>query len=314
MCCYTTKKQVSDAYRMDCYKNAKEKTEKIMRILEQAMSGKSLAKACADENVQTMWMRRYIEKDIGIGCELQPVAKLTEEDWLSWDDILWGDIISEKNVPAPDGFVDMLEKVSSEILKPRENSILYMHYRDGMTLQAISDHFLVTKSRIQAIKTDILKRLRKPDVRIRLQYGEDYENALAELQTAQAEYDKAYLAAINNQSLENKKVSLGVMFMANGMKQETKKLSGYTTPEHLAAATQRLLAATSLEDLKFSKRSCNALCRHFHRTYLTAEDVASLSGQLLYVRGLGTKCIHEISNVMYKRFGIDMLYGTENAG
>ena len=175
------------------------------------------------------------------------------------------------------------KKYHQKFLKPRENSILYMHYRDGMTLQAISDHFLVTKSRIQAIKTDILKdygslmfELDYSIVKIMKMHWQNYRPHRLNM-------TKAYLAAINNQSLENKKVSLGVMFMANGMKQETKKLSGYTTPEHLAATTQKLLAATSLEELEFSKRSYNALCRHFHRTYLTAEDVASLSGQLLYM-------------------------------
>lgn len=160
-------------------------------------------------------MRRYVEKDISKGNHLEPVSHLEKEDWQSWEDRVMEDILEMPNVNAPAGFDQEFEKVIAEALNDREASMMKLRYQDGKTFLEIGEQYNLTKTRVQVIVNNALRKLRNPQYRLWLQYGPNYKSELENLNTVQAEYDRAYLQALEKQQKNDKKASLAIMCKVN---------------------------------------------------------------------------------------------------
>ena len=275
---------------------------RILNVLDQIIDSKTTEKrACINNNINYLWFRRFIKYKIDADSSHDQIIHVTENDWGCWQEDFLQDLIGASQ-PAPDGFEEVFDKITSEALTEEEYEVLKLRYQEEFTLEQIGEHIGKTAERVRQILSKIMRRLRAPQYRLPLCFGMPYEQALEEVHTAQVEYDKMYY--------EKRKESMARLYAnAAEVQQQAEKIRAKTA----ALAEAPIEGFMTLEDiplqnLGLSVRSCNALTAYFFRSgqALNAQSVANLAGHLKSVRGLGTTSIQEITNVMADQFAIDM--------
>lgn len=175
------------------YEHGKEVMSRIANVIARVENGETETATCAAERIGHIWFRRFLRYEFS---PQEPAKIVKEQDWIGWEEELLEKICCTK-VDVPDGFEKRLLKLLETEFSPQERTVLMMRYRDGATLAAAGDALGVCRERARQIEARTLHRLRRPDRRNYLLYGEEYRAALAKVRNARAEYDKAWMRAMD---------------------------------------------------------------------------------------------------------------------
>ena len=175
--------------RIDTYKKAAEKAEKMSRICNHIINDNMTeAEACRAEDVRPMNFRNFCKFYRNTETDYD-TAK--DYKWYSWEETFLKDLTGEE-VIAPDGFDEIFEEVIKTLPSDKEKNILNKYYKDDLSFREISAEYNVSHERIRQILSKSMRRLRIPTTRNLLLYGRDYMEEVKKLDTAQKKYDQAY--------------------------------------------------------------------------------------------------------------------------
>lgn len=281
--------------QMQLYENGLDKIKRLERALRAVTEdGVPVTTACARENLQYEWFRRFVSQDIDADRDDQKMAvTVTWDDWSTWQERLLCNMVGEIT-PVPEGFDEIYRKIAAEYLSKEERDVIRLKYEEILSLEEVATQMGITTSKARHILAATLRKLRNPRFRWQLCLGADYAKALQEMRTAQTEYDQAILKKEKVQELQARTQELQA---------KTRELNEQL-PEDTFRCTLREIP---LEHLELSTRAYNIIHRYCTRNQLprTAETVALLHGKLDELQGLGITSKRDIIMAM-RRFGVDM--------
>ena len=277
------------------YENGLDKVKRLERALRAVTEdGVPVTTACARENLQYEWFRRFVSQDIDADRDDQKMAvTVTWDDWSTWQERLLCNMVGEITT-VPEGFDEIYRKIAAEYLSKEEQDVIRLKYEEMLSLEEVAAQLRITTNKARRILAATLRKLRNPYLRWQLCLGADYAKALQELHTAQTEYDQAILKKEKVQELQARTQELQA---------KTRELNEQL-PEDTFRCTLREIP---LEQLELSTRAYNIIHRYCTRNRLprTAETVALLHGKLDELQGLGITSKRDIIMAM-RRFGVDM--------
>ncbi|MBO6267538.1 MAG: sigma-70 family RNA polymerase sigma factor [Clostridium sp.] len=208
----------------------------------------------------------------------------------SWPYNLVENIYRVEGNEAVECSLDGLKEAIST-LTDREQRIVYMRYREDMTLDEIAAEEQVGRERVRQILAKACRKLRHP-TRIRLiQYGIAGTEKLRELRDREREI------VVREQELDDREAAIA----------EREKAQGVPVPEKEEPAKPDEPLSNlrhEIEDYDLSVRSYNCLKRAGCKTM---EDVAKVaeSGGLLRIRNMGRRSAEEVLGVLKEKCGLD---------
>lgn len=281
--------------QMQLYENGLDKVRRLERALRAVTEeGVPVTTACARENLQYEWFRRFVSQDIDADRDDQKVAvTVTWDDWSTWQERLLCNMVGEIT-PVPKGFDEIYRQIAAEFLSKEEQDVIRLKYEETLSLEEVAAQMGITANKARHILAATLRKLRNPRLRWQLCLGADYAKALQEMRTAQTEYDQAILKKEKVQELQARTQELQA---------KTRELNEQL-PEDTFRCTLREIP---LEHLELSTRAYNIIHRYCTRNQLprTAETVALLHGKLDELQGLGTTSKRDIIMAM-RQLGVDM--------
>lgn len=180
--------------QMQLYVNGLDKVRRLERALRAVTEdGVPVTAACAKENLQYEWFRRFVSQDIGADRDGQKAAvTVTWDDWSTWQEQLLRNTVGEIT-PVPEGFDEIYRKIAAECLSKEEREVVRLKYEEMLSLEEVAAQMGITANKVRHILAATLRKLRNLYLRWQLCLGTDYTKALQELHTAQTEYDQAIL-------------------------------------------------------------------------------------------------------------------------
>lgn len=180
--------------QMQLYVNGLDKVRRLERALRAVTEdGVPVTAACAKENLQYEWFRRFVSQDIDADRDGQKAAvTVTWDDWSTWQEQLLRNTVGEIT-PVPEGFDEIYRKIAAECLSKEEREVVRLKYEEMLSLEEVAAQMGITANKVRHILAATLRKLRNPYLRWQLCLGADYTKALQELHTAQTEYDQAIL-------------------------------------------------------------------------------------------------------------------------
>lgn len=148
----------------------------IQKLLETAEdiveNGTNESDACRKAGIDKESFRRFMSTDFSFEGDICFVDKCEPTEFPTWQDAIFGAIVGNryKDAYSYDGFTESVEKEIST-LSEREQKILYLRYKEGLTLEEVGKEFGVTRERIREIEAKALRRLRHPSHMRNLCYG-----------------------------------------------------------------------------------------------------------------------------------------------
>lgn len=289
---------------MQLYENGLDKVRRLERALRAVTEdGVPVTTACARENLQYEWFRRFVSQNIDADRDDQKVAvTITWDDWSTWQEQLLRNTVGEI-APVPEGFNEIYRKIAAECLSKEEREVVRLKYEEMLSLEEVAAQMGITANKVRHILASTLRKLRNPYLRWQLCLGDDYAKALQELHTAQAEYDQAILK-------KEKELDRTIHEKVQELQARTQELQVKTrelNEQPLEDALRCKLQKIQLEHLELSTRAYNVIRRYCAQNRLprTAETVALLHGKLDELQGLGTTSKRDIIMAM-RQFGVDM--------
>lgn len=290
--------------QIQLYENGLDKVRRLERALRAVTEeGVPVTTACARENLQYEWFRRFISQDIDADRDGQKTAvTVTWDNWSTWQEQLLCNMVGEIT-PVPKGFDEIYRQIAAECLSKEEQDVIRLKYEETLSLEEVAAQMGITANKVRHILAATLRKLRNPRLRWPLCLGADYTKALQEMHTAQTEYDQAILK-------KEKELDRTIHEKVQELQARTQELQAKTRElnEQLPEDTFRCkLREIPLEHLELSNRAYNIIHRHCTRNQLprTAETVALLHGKLDELQGLGIISKRDIIMAM-RQFGIDM--------
>lgn len=281
--------------QIQLYENGLDKVRRLERALRAVTEdGVPVTTACARENLQYEWFRRFVSQDIDADRDDQKVAvTVTWDDWSTWQERLLCNMVGEIT-PVPEGFDEIYRQIAAEFLSKEEQDVIRLKYEEMLSLEEVAAQMGITANKVRHILAATLRKLRNPRLRWQLCLGADYAKALQEMRTAQTEYDQAILKKEKVQELQARTQELQA---------KTRELNEQL-PEDTFRCTLREIP---LEHLELSTRAYNIIHRYCTRNQLprTAETVALLHGKLDELQGLGITSKRDIIMAM-RQLGVDM--------
>lgn len=180
--------------QIQLYENGLDKVRRLERALRAVTEeGVPVTTACARENLQYEWFRRFIGQDIDADRDGQKTAvTVTWDNWSTWQEQLLCNMVGEIT-PVPKGFDEIYRQIAAECLSKEEQDVIRLKYEETLSLEAVAAQMGITANKVRHILAATLRKLRNPRLRWQLCLGADYAKALQELHTAQTEYDQAIL-------------------------------------------------------------------------------------------------------------------------
>lgn len=170
------------------------------------------------------------------------------------------------------------------LLDANISHIMYERFKQGMTLEAISQIHGVSRERIRQIVDKGLRKLRHPSICRYIRYG---------------------VSGV----LRTEKIEAADTARKRASEQNIKKILGDCIEKGVTAVEQMDLLDTPIQQLDLSTRSCNGLIRGGCETL---GDVLNLSGQqLMALRCIGEKSRKEIISMLEGK-GFDCKHLREN--
>ena len=255
--------------------------------------------ACAKENLQYEWFRRFVSQDIDADRDGQKMAiTVTWDNWSTWQEQLLCNMVGEIT-PVPEGFDEIYRKIVAECLSMEERDVIRLKYEEMLSLEEVAAQMGMTANKVRHILAAALRKLRNPCLRWQLCLGADYAKALQELHTAQTEYDLTILK-------KKEKLNRTILEKVQELQARTQELQTKTR-ELDEQPLEDVLREIPLEHLGLPTRAYNIIQRYCIGNKLprTAESVALLHGRLDELQGLGAISKRDIITAM-RRFGIDM--------
>lgn len=303
--------------RMKVYANGKEMLQRISRVMDRVLAGETETTACLKENVDKSWLRRFLRSDISIKKEDEEGSSIVEidcDDWMCWQDQFLTDLTGQEYY-APDGFDQIYKECTEEACSEQQREVLRLRYQVGLTLRAAGERIGKTQERVRQTESKALRVLRYPKYRYKLMYGPEYAEALKRARGAQAEYDKARMARMEEIVEERKNA---VQKCRAELAEAVKQLEDMAAePEGQAGgiSLEEAMDAIPLSELGLSVRAYNAVTRHmvcnrkgdisYAKPIETVGQLARLSREELYnIRNLGKRCGEEVEAALFEQFGI----------
>ena len=281
--------------QMQLYENGLDKVRRLERALRAVTEdGVPVTTACARENLQYEWFRRFVSQDIDADRDDQKAAvTVTWDDWSTWQERLLCNMVGEIT-PVPEGFDEIYRKIAAEYLSKEEQDVIRLKYEEMLSLEEVAAQLRITTNKARHILAATLRKLRNPCFRWQLCLGADYAKALQEMRTAQTEYDQAILKKEKVQELQARTQELQA---------KTREIDTQPSEDTFRCTLREI----PLEQLELSTRAYNIIHRYCTRNRLprTAETVALLHGKLDELQGLGITSKRDIIMAM-RRFGVDM--------
>lgn len=286
--------------QMQLYVNGLDKVRRLERALRAVTEeGVPVTTACARENLQYEWFRRFISQDIDADRDGQKMAiTVTWDNWSTWQEQLLCNMVGEIT-PVPEGFDEIYRKIVAECLSMEERDVIRLKYEEMLSLEEVAAQMGMTANKVRHILAAALRKLRNPCLRWQLCLGADYAKALQELHTAQTEYDLTILK-------KKEKLNRTILEKVQELQARTQELQTKTR-ELDEQPLEDVLREIPLEHLGLPTRAYNIIQRYCIGNKLprTAESVALLHGRLDELQGLGAISKRDIITAM-RRFGIDM--------
>lgn len=281
--------------QMQLYENGLDKVRRLERALRAVTEeGVPVTTACARENLQYEWFRRFVSQDIDADHDDQKVAvTVTWDDWSTWQERLLCNMVGEIT-PVPKGFDEIYRQIAAEFLSKKEQDVIRLKYEETLSLEEVAAQMGITANKVRHILAATLRKLRNPYLRWQLCLGADYAKALQEMRTAQTEYDQAILKKEKVQELQARTQELQA---------KTRELNEQLPEDTFRCKLQKI----PLEHLELSTRAYNVIRRYCAQNRLprTAETVALLHGKLDELQGLGITSKRDIIMAM-RQLGVDM--------
>lgn len=286
--------------QMQLYVNGLDKVRRLERALRAVTEdGVPVTAACAKENLQYEWFRRFVSQDIDADRDGQKMAiTVTWDNWSTWQEQLLCNMVGEIT-PVPEGFDEIYRKIVAECLSMEERDVIRLKYEEMLSLEEVAAQMGMTANKVRHILAAALRKLRNPCLRWQLCLGADYAKALQELHTAQTEYDLTILK-------KKEKLNRTILEKVQELQARTQELQTKTR-ELNEQPLEDVLREIPLEHLGLPTRAYNIIQRYCIGNKLprTAESVALLHGRLDELQGLGAISKRDIITAM-RRFGIDM--------
>lgn len=286
--------------QMQLYVNGLDKVRRLERALRAVTEdGVPVTAACAKENLQYEWFRRFVSQDIDADRDGQKMAiTVTWDNWSTWQEQLLCNMVGEIT-PVPEGFDEIYRKIVAECLSMEERDVIRLKYEEMLSLEEVAAQMGMTANKVRHILAAALRKLRNPCLRWQLCLGADYAKALQELHTAQTEYDLTILK-------KKEKLNRTILEKVQELQARTQELQTKTR-ELDEQPLEDVLREIPLEHLGLPTRAYNIIQRYCIGNKLprTAESVALLHGRLDELQGLGAISKRDIITAM-RRFGIDM--------
>lgn len=286
--------------QIQLYENGLDKVRRLERALRAVTEeGVPVTTACARENLQYEWFRRFISQDIDADRDGQKMAiTVTWDNWSTWQEQLLCNMVGEIT-PVPEGFDEIYRKIVAECLSMEERDVIRLKYEEMLSLEEVAAQMGMTANKVRHILAAALRKLRNPCLRWQLCLGADYAKALQELHTAQTEYDLTILK-------KKEKLNRTILEKVQELQARTQELQTKTR-ELDEQPLEDVLREIPLEHLGLPTRAYNIIQRYCIGNKLprTAESVALLHGRLDELQGLGAISKRDIITAM-RRFGIDM--------
>ena len=286
--------------QMQLYVNGLDKVRRLERALRAVTEdGVPVTAACAKENLQYEWVRRFVSQDIDADRDGQKMAiTVTLDNWSTWQEQLLCNMVGEIT-PVPEGFDEIYRKIVAECLSMEERDVIRLKYEEMLSLEEVAAQMGMTANKVRHILAAALRKLRNPCLRWQLCLGADYAKALQELHTAQTEYDLTILK-------KKEKLNRTILEKVQELQARTQELQTKTR-ELDEQPLEDVLREIPLEHLGLPTRAYNIIQRYCIGNKLprTAESVALLHGRLDELQGLGAISKRDIITAM-RRFGIDM--------
>lgn len=306
----TKRKRQNRQEFMQLYCHGKEMAERLIRVADRVMAGETESTACMEENVEKHWMRRFVRGDISADKNRgqdKCTVKVIMDDWMSWQDRFLTYLTGEEYY-APKAFDQAYEVCVSKACTEQEREVLRLWMQEEMSLREIGEKIGRSSERVRQIEARVMRKLRNPSYRLPLMYGWDYMEAMESIHTAQAEYDKARLAKIQEAN-ENRKDA--VRKLMEKREQIGKELEALANDSQLTDPVSEIL----ISDMGLSTRAKNALNRHRVRDKTgntvwlapirTLGDLCKLSrDELKGIDNLGTGTVKEIEDVLFQQYGL----------
>ena len=286
--------------QMQLYVNGLDKVRRLERALRAVTEdGVPVTAACAKENLQYEWFRRFVSQDIDADRDGQKMAiTVTWDNWSTWQEQLLCNMVGEIT-PVPEGFDEIYRKIVAECLSMEERDVIRLKYEEMLSLEEVAAQMGMTANKVRHILAAALRKLRNPCLRWQLCLGADYAKALQKLHTAQTEYDLTILK-------KKEKLNRTILEKVQELQARTQELQTKTR-ELDEQPLEDVLREIPLEHLGLPTRAYNIIQRYCIGNKLprTAESVALLHGRLDELQGLGAISKRDIITAM-RRFGIDM--------
>lgn len=299
--------------RMHVYCQAKEMAERVLRVINRVLDGETETTACLQEDVDKRWIRRFVRDNISIKRrknEPDTMVRIGLKDWICWQDEFLTQLIGEECY-APKDFDQAYDECVAEACTEEEQEVLCLRFQEALTLREIGEKIGKSCERVRQIESKAMRKLRYPSRRLSLMYGKEYRDLMAEIKTAQAEYDKTRMARMQELKEEQKAATRKLGEKLDQIHEKTEFLVTADSSQFPDPVSEILVS-----NLGLSVRAMNALsCPRFQdgrrgaiRHGMPIGTVGQLSKlsheELCSIRNLGKGTVKEIEDALKEQFGI----------
>lgn len=289
----------SEKTGLNPYIDTVKKADIMKRVAERVINGESELSACQNENIDHRKFRRFVKLDPfrSESCDNESKEIITCDEWLTWEERLLKDLCGFE-IAAPENFSKIFDNCCEKVLNTKEKNFLLYRYNQDKTYEEIGLLYGLTRERVRQVINCGLAKLRRPEIKYYLLYGDEYRKAVENLQNAQAEYDRAIVELMKSRFKEGLSKIDNINKKAEEYRKKTAEISeGIVNEEDLSACKENIITSLGL-----SVRSQNALRAN---NITTLSDLISLShNDLASIKNLGKRSVDEIEEKLFDKYKI----------
>lgn len=135
-----------------------DRTERILEALKLVKSGISERSACLRCNIRFDLLRRWTFYKVPCNGEIS--KKYLWNTYISWQERVYKDAFECDYEEVPENAEELIDTIFENDLSERERYVLFMRYKDGLTLKEIGIQKNITLERVRQIEVKALQKIR----------------------------------------------------------------------------------------------------------------------------------------------------------
>lgn len=136
--------------------------EKITEYCADVARGMPEIEACKKADLPIRFVRAFEISTVEYYVDMSLMRQIKDKNNRTWPEKLMYDVFNTEQLQVGVNFEELLSKALSTIQDKRAKDVIFMYYKEGMTLDEIGRKMLLSRERVRQIKERSLRQLRHP--------------------------------------------------------------------------------------------------------------------------------------------------------